>query len=102
LDGDVAGGRLVLTNLATKQAGSKADPAEKMNVISPSDATLSIARAAALSANFPPVFSDAAIDVLPAKGAGTRYWVTDGGAVENRGAMTLYLVIRETMKLASA
>ncbi|WP_246722785.1 hypothetical protein [Rhizobium ruizarguesonis] len=29
-----------------------------------------------------------------------RYWVTDGGAVENRGAMTLYYSIRDAFRSA--
>jgi hypothetical protein len=62
------------------------------------DGSISIARAAALSANFPPIFSDAAIDVMSGENTGVRYWVTDGGAVENRGAMTLYVAIREAAK----
>jgi hypothetical protein len=66
------------------------------------DGGISIARAAALSANFPPVFSDAAIDVMSGEDTGVRYWVTDGGAVENRGAMTLYVAIRAATKSWSA
>jgi hypothetical protein len=104
LDGSVAGGRLVLTNLPVPTQAAdvkKSDPV--LQIVTLNDASMSIARAAALSANFPPVFSDAAIDVLPGDGsAGKRYWVTDGGAVENRGAMTLYLAIRETMKWTMA
>ncbi|MGX5802627.1 patatin-like phospholipase family protein [Bradyrhizobium sp. Arg314] len=99
LDGGVAGGRLVLTNLlAPKQGG--ADPSSVMKIVPLDDENISIARAAALSANFPPVFSDAAIDVVPEgqRYGGQRYWVTDGGAVENRGAMTLYLFIRDAVK----
>ncbi|MER9631010.1 hypothetical protein [Mesorhizobium sp. M0296] len=99
LDGSSAGGRLVLTNLPVPPQPApvgNSDPV--LQIVTLNDASMSIARAAALSANFPPVFSDAAIDVLPADGgAGKRYWVTDGGAVENRGAMTLYLAIRETV-----
>lgn len=91
LDGSVAGGRLVLTNVLFPQSKGM-----KIQVLD--DAEMSIARAAALSANFPPVFPDAAVDVLPPHGgAGQRYWVTDGGAVENRGAMTLYLAIRAAL-----
>lgn len=91
-----AGGRVVLTNLRKPEAGPSAG--EGMEIVTLNDASLSIARAAALSANFPPVFPDAAIDVQPAPGsAARRYWVTDGGAVENRGAITLYFAVRETM-----
>ena len=96
-DGSVAGGRLVLTNLKFPSS----NPSQGMKIRSIDDADMSIARAAALSANFPPVFPDAAVDVLPSGSrAGQRYWVTDGGAVENRGAMTLYLAIRSALKAA--
>jgi hypothetical protein len=90
-----AGGRLVLTNLATPLP----EPEGGMRMVTLNDRGISIARAAALSANFPPVFPDAAIDVQPAGGTpGRRYWVTDGGAVENRGTVTMYLAIREALK----
>ncbi|MDK1376489.1 hypothetical protein QN222_18570 [Sinorhizobium sp. 6-70] len=96
-----AGGRVVLTNLRKPEASPSAG--EGMEIVTLNDASLSIARAAALSANFPPVFPDAAIDVQPAPGsAARRYWVTDGGAVENRGAITLYFSVRETMRRSPA
>lgn len=94
--GDVAGGRLVLTNLKAPYVATAPDETV-MKIVSVDDERLSIARAAALSANFPPVFPDAAIDLLR-NGGGQRYWVTDGGAVENRGAMTLYLFIRDALR----
>ena len=61
---------------------------------------MSVARAAALSANFPPVFSDAAIDGRDPETKGKddkRFWVTDGGTVENRGVVTLYLSIEDAL-----
>jgi hypothetical protein len=51
---------------------------------------LRLEEAAALNANFPPVFSNAAIDVDDK----TRYWVTDGGAVDNRGLEMLLYAMR--------
>ncbi len=93
-DGRMAGGRLVFSNLARALPASK----NGMNLVTLNDAGISTARAAALSANFPPVFPDAAIDILPASGTGGhRYWVTDGGAVENRGTLTMYLAIRQAL-----
>lgn len=53
---------------------------------------ISLFDAASASANFPPVFSNAAI-----KFEGTRYWVTDGGAVENRGVLSLLRVLKEEL-----
>jgi len=56
-----------------------------------------LATAAALSANFPPVFSNAAVDVtstINGAESTTRYWVTDGGASENRGIISLLYALR--------
>lgn len=91
-----AGGRLVLTNL-TPPKRLPDDGSRHMDIITLDQSDISIARAAALSANFPPVFPDAAIDVKTPDAAGRRYWVTDGGAVENRGAMTLYYAARDVL-----
>jgi hypothetical protein len=98
---DVAGGRLVLSNLVKPSSDQSSSETAQMKIVWLNDADISIARAAALSANFPPVFPDAAIDRFPSKGSlGVRYLVTDGGAVENRGAVTLYLSVREALKVA--
>jgi len=99
LDAAQAGGRLVLTNLAAP-ASLPDDGSLHMHLVTLDNADMSIARAAALSANFPPVFPDAAIDIEASGEARTRYWVTDGGAVENRGAMTLYYAIRDAFRSA--
>ena len=96
-----AGGRLVLTNL-TPPKRLPEDGSRHMDIITLDQSDISIARAAALSANFPPVFPDAAIDIKTPDGAGRRYWVTDGGAVENRGAMTLYYAVRDALKKDAA
>ena len=55
--------------------------------------------AAALAANFPPVFPNAAVDVQrradpSAPAVVRRYWVTDGGAAENRGIVSLLYALR--------
>jgi len=100
LDAGSAGGRLVLTNLAPLKPLPD-DGSRHMDIVTLNQADISIARAAALSANFPPVFPDAAIDVQPAGASGKRYWVTDGGAVENRGAMTLYYAVRDALRSAT-
>ncbi|MGO7047581.1 patatin-like phospholipase family protein [Rhizobium johnstonii] len=99
LDAGQAGGRLVLTNLAAP-ASPPDDGSLHMQLVTLDNADISIARAAALSANFPPVFPDAAIDIEASGEARMRYWVTDGGAVENRGAMTLYYSIRDAFRSA--
>jgi predicted acylesterase/phospholipase RssA len=91
---DVAGGRLVLTNLALRGAfpptGLPFVPKEPLPVLIDDPATR-LEDAAALSANFPPVFSNAAVDV----GDEIRYWVTDGGAADNRGLEMLLFALRE-------
>ena len=53
-----------------------------------------IAQAAAASANFPPVFPDVAIDVDGRR----RYWVTDGGAIDNRGMETLLFTVKTALR----
>lgn len=45
--------------------------------------------AAAASANFPPVFSDSGFAITDDKEGVSQYWVTDGGALDNRGAYSL-------------
>src|SRR5579872_770864 len=79
---DLAGGRLILTNLNLPKelAGKPLEPdvSHELPVILRGD-DVRLETAAALNANFPPVFPNAAIDVDNQ----TRYWVTDGGAVDN-------------------
>ena len=89
----LAGGRLLLTNLAipgsltSRPLEPDATLAALPVVIRGSQ--LRLEEAAALNANFPPVFSNAALDVDDK----VRYWLTDGGAVDNRGMeMMLYAV----------
>lgn len=90
---DVAGGRLVLTNLSLRGAfpptGLPFVPKELLPILIADPATR-VEDAAALSANFPPVFSNAAVDV----GEENRYWVTDGGAADNRGLEMLLFALR--------
>ncbi len=90
---DVAGGRLVLTNLALRYAfppsGLPFVPEVQLPVLI-DDPSTRLEDAAALSANFPPVFSNAAVDV----GEKNRYWVTDGGAADNRGLEMLLFALR--------
>jgi hypothetical protein len=53
-----------------------------------------VERGAALSANFPPVFSNAAVDIDDTE----RYWVTDGGAADNRGLEPLLGALRDAIR----
>ena len=90
------GGRLVFSNLAGVDRLPGLDDLhpgrQRLGVKAVPDLSVPLSTAAALSANFPPVFSNAAVDFQSEK---TRYWVTDGGAVENRGVLTLLLALRQ-------
>jgi len=93
----LAGGRLILTNLSfsgeLSQKPLEPDVGEDLPVIIQSP-SVRLEEAAALNANFPPVFSNAAIDV----GCKERYWVTDGGAVDNRGMEMMLFAINQAVK----
>lgn len=53
---------------------------------------LRLTRAAAISANFPPVFSNIPLDV-----GNERFWLTDGGAAENRALIPLLVALSEAL-----
>jgi hypothetical protein len=93
----LAGGRLLLTNLDLPPGitGKPLEPgsSEPLPIVL-SGAQISLQQAAALNANFPPVFSNAAIDVDNQK----RYWVTDGGAADNRGMEMMLYAVRVTLQ----
>jgi hypothetical protein len=92
----LAGGRLLLTNLNLPEeiTGRSLEPGSSVPLpVVLSGASISLQQAAALNANFPPVFSNAAIDVDDQK----RYWITDGGAAENRGMEMMLYALRLTL-----
>lgn len=93
--GTETGGRLIFTNLDHPEAfpgllGRHPDD-QLLNYTVVADPGVPLATAAALNANFPPVFPNSAVDLEP---LATRYWVTDGGAVENRGILSLLFALR--------
>lgn len=106
---DVAGGRLVFTNLRLPDhfgnpvmfVGSQG-PADtrdnRLPVFILNDPQVLLSYAAAANANFPPVFSNIPVD----RGSRTRFWVTDGGAIDNRGTETLLMAIRYALPKLSA
>jgi hypothetical protein len=99
----VTGGRLILTNLEKETFLRKASdnaPDDRLIQAMFNAPDIPLARAAALSANFPPVFSNAAIDILDGSGhgVGTRFWVTDGGATDNRGVITLLFALDDAVQ----
>lgn len=93
---NLAGGRLILTNLGIRSAFEGSNLPYYQQVPLPvvvDDPAMPLVTAAALNANFPPVFSNAPVDVDQR----TRYWVTDGGAADNRGLEMLLYVLRDTL-----
>ncbi|MEM7292210.1 MAG: hypothetical protein AAF420_02285 [Pseudomonadota bacterium] len=98
-----SGGRLIMTNLdagAFPMGAPYAAPNERVVHAVLRDSDIPLTRAAALSANFPPVFSNAAIDVYdsPHSAEGVRYWVTDGGAMDNRGLIPVLYALRQAIE----
>ena len=89
-DGSIAGGRLIFSNLANADAFPKTKTSLDLPYIVVNDSKIRLVTAAALNANFPPVFSNAPVDVDKR----FRFWVTDGGATENRGLISLLLALK--------
>ncbi|HEY2782330.1 MAG TPA: patatin-like phospholipase family protein [Steroidobacteraceae bacterium] len=110
----MAGGRLIFTNLQGKtafpQSGATAPtatsglsiPDVRLPYVVVNDPTVQIAAAAALNANFPPVFANARVDVpseIPDANCQTRtYYVTDGGAQENLGLVSALYALRGSLQ----
>jgi hypothetical protein len=98
---DLAGSRLIFTNLNQIDAfpDDTLDAYKLRYVVIDSNA-VKLTTAAALNANFPPVFSNAAVDVLyEGSNKGDRYWVTDGGATDNRGIISLLFALRKSIQV---
>ncbi len=91
------GGRLVFTNLKniSKFPDKGLDDArgDYLKYVFVQDGTAPLVRAAALSANFPPVFPNSAVDI----DGENRYWVTDGGATDNRGILSLLYALKSAV-----
>jgi len=95
---DRTGSRLVVTNVRNMtETSTKLDLADwplEFDYEVVSDPMAPLTAAASMSANFPPVFSNTVVQIGPEPGSQTRrYWVTDGGAVENRGVVSLLLAL---------
>lgn len=97
------GGRLIFTNFAARNAfpnpgnGPKDAADEVLSYVVVRDTRVPLTRAAALSANFPPVFSNVPVDVADG-GKDKRYWVTDGGAMDNRGVISLLYALKAAVR----
>jgi hypothetical protein len=96
----MAGGRLILTNLSLPSgfAGTGVEPDDPRLPIVVRGPAAHLEHAAALNANFPPVFANAAIDT----DRQDRYWATDGGAADNRGMEMLLYSLRGALDHVAA
>jgi predicted acylesterase/phospholipase RssA len=99
---DDSGSRVVFTNVATFQQNTAADAdpgyASDLRFVTFGDPSVTLAAAASASANFPPVFSNIAIDRREGSAITARYWVTDGGAMDNRGLISLLVALRSMLQ----
>jgi hypothetical protein len=99
-----SGSRLVISNLSIAEKEGFPSPIDRQAKGWPFDLEYAVVRdpntclatAASLSANFPPVFSNSAVHFNGSPES--RYWVTDGGAVENRGVMSALLALRAQLR----
>jgi hypothetical protein len=109
----VGGGRLIFTNLrdpaAFPSSGSRPPtdsllhiPDVRLPYVVVRDPDVTLAKAAALNANFPPVFTNARVDVVsevPDPVCPSRaYYVTDGGANENLGLVSALYALRGALQ----
>lgn len=108
---EYAGARLVFTNLLELSAfpsfSGEEDPrfdaypgAPGMPYVMVRADNVSLAQAAALNANFPPVFANSEVRLRVARGSDEeveRYFVTDGGVAENRGVLSLILALQSAI-----
>jgi hypothetical protein len=97
-----AGSRLILTNLndanAFPPARSKEPICEYLKYQVIQDPSIEIVNAAALNANFPPIFPNEPVDIVDGHKILGRYWVTDGGAEENRGEISMLFAMRHVLE----
>jgi hypothetical protein len=109
----MGGGRLIFTNLADRDAfppSGALPPADtelhipdvRLPYVVVQDRDVPVASAAALNANFPPIFTNARVDVASeTKDAACperSYYVTDGGATENLGLVSALYALRAALK----
>jgi hypothetical protein len=105
----VGGGRLIFTNLRDRAAfpssGTRPPtdsllhiPDVRLPYVVVRDPDVPLANAAALNANFPPVFTNARVDVVSEVAdpvcPSRAYYVTDGGANENLGLVSALYALR--------
>ena len=100
---NLAGGRLIFTNL-DNLSGFPEPAAQAPDMWLPyrivNDGSVKLAAASALTANFPPVFSNARVRLVTRKNTSCNsqsYFVTDGGATENLGLVSALFALRGTL-----
>jgi hypothetical protein len=100
---NLAGGRLIFTNLRNV-SGFPERSADAPDMFLPyrivNDGSVTLASASALTANFPPVFSNARVRLITQEVQGCEglsYFVTDGGATENLGLVSALYALRGTL-----
>jgi hypothetical protein len=110
---NISGGRLIFTNLADRTAfpisgseaaerdGALAIPDVRLPYVVVQDPHVALAAAAALTANFPPVFTNARVTVpataMDDECASRSYYVTDGGATENLGLVSSLFALKHAL-----
>lgn len=100
----LAGSRLIFTNLANVAGFPHAPwpmPDIGLDYKLIRDPTVPLAAAAELTANFPPVFSNARVCVGSGEDGdckGNSYYVTDGGATENLGLVSALYELRGVLE----
>jgi len=105
---NLAGGRLIFTNLDNVSGfpeRSAAVPDLWLPYRIVNDGSVKLAAASALTANFPPVFSNARVRLktrMTGNCDGESYFVTDGGATENLGLVSALFALRGTLKQVAA
>lgn len=101
----LAGGRLAFANIRdTGEFVKRRTEVQSIQLpfVLVQDGTVSLARAAALNANFPPLFPNARVNIIDGSSApdtcSTRsYYVTDGGATENLGLISALLALQSAL-----
>jgi hypothetical protein len=92
----LAPGRLIYTNLDLENDyphTALASSSIRLPIVVVNRQDVKLTDGAAANANFPPVFSDAAVDVDNTH----RYWVSDGGVIDNRAIETLLYAVLDAV-----
>lgn len=105
----MAGGRLIFTNVGQVSAFPRRDVPiadVRLPYVIVRDPAVGLAPAAALNANFPPVFPNARVEVRNqdpnAECPDRSYFVTDGGAEENLGLVSALLAVQSALEEIAA